>query len=119
MEKNIKDYLPFYLGCEGQLTTKRTYGSPKRTNQVLTAELLDRILKLPTVLAFKPILRLLSDMNLEEFNYSKNYNYSLLEDDIFGAIEHWADLMPYLISKHFDLFGLIESGLAIDKDTIK
>jgi hypothetical protein len=30
-----------------------------------------------------------------------------------------ASVFAYLISKHFDLFGLIEAGLAIDKTTLK
>jgi hypothetical protein len=28
-------------------------------------------------------------------------------------------IVPYLLSKHFDLFGLIDAGLAIDKTKIK
>jgi hypothetical protein len=30
-----------------------------------------------------------------------------------------AELFTFLLSKHFDLFGLIDAGLAIDKNKIK
>jgi hypothetical protein len=65
---------------------------------------------------FKPILRPLSSMTLSE------------EKEILGLTDElrlnidWTVFSPQefhlLLSKHFDLFGLIEAGLAIDATTI-
>jgi len=80
----------------------------------------------------KPILRPLSDMTEEEINecwkllewsemIKNNRRYKLNEefhDSDEGRECGWFSflkILPYLLSKHFDLFGLIESGLAIDK----
>lgn len=41
------------------------------------------------------------------------------EDEADERIDGMAFKIKYLLSKHFDLFGLIEFGLAIDKTTLK
>jgi len=41
------------------------------------------------------------------------------EDYEIGDFMKVVSIVPYLLSKHFDLFGLIEAGLAIDKITLK
>ena len=41
------------------------------------------------------------------------------KDGSFSPVSNIQDIFMFLISKHFDLFGLIESGLAIDKTTLK
>lgn len=60
----------------------------------------------------KPILRPLSDAKKEEADYCK----TLYRLDRWGVqtLESQASVTAYLLSKHFDLFGLIESGQAID-----
>lgn len=87
----------------------------------------------------KPFLRPLSDMTEEEGReYAKHYGIkgdlpcTISEENGYvkisiGYKNHGASLFPlsdygqkpeslrYLLSKHFDLFGLIEAGLAIDK----
>ncbi len=45
------------------------------------------------------------------------YNYDKPSAAIF--IPTTFEIIRYLLSKHFDLFGLIESGLAVDKTKIK
>lgn len=91
----------------------------------------------------KPILRPLSDMTEEEFrqlvasdgvsegdylsgiwygdkqltityNSYGNKSYKHYESDALPT-----KIIPFLLSKHFDLFGLIEAGLAIDSTTLK
>ena len=125
MEKNIENYLPFYLGCtldngnilkavhsDGSIETLyrghlTNYWSPEE------AEL-------------KPILRPLSDMTEEELQECGNMIYDFSGDPELND-HKWQDfeigLAPeqfhYLLSKHFDLFGLIDAGLAIDSTTIK
>lgn len=136
---DIKDYLHLYLGCDGTLITKRTYGSPRRTEAALNTEILDRLYKLPTLNSFTPILRPLSDMTPEEFwdifkpvqpedityeqmseaiNDLKSDGFSRLD---FGGMDAMAvfEIFRKLLSKHFDLFDLIEAGLAIDKTQLK
>lgn len=86
----------------------------------------------------KPILRPLSSMTEEEyleagkvfFDYGNKYVYPVqskndMIDLIKGGMKicwhlnKYFELTHYLLSKHFDLFGLIESGLAISKTSIK
>ena len=59
---------------------------------------------------WKLILRPLSDMTEEEKN-----EYLLIGTDSSTRFEHNARRTQYLLSKGFDLFGLIDAGLAIDK----
>lgn len=78
---------------------------------------------------FKPILRPLSDMTEEEF---KERFYDSMREDLFDdtlQMQHeeakrWAhdachypEDLRWLLSKGFDLFGLIDAGLALDKTT--
>lgn len=62
----------------------------------------------------KPILRPLSDMTEQEKN-----EYNMMQPDLSGL---WINLNAkrtvWALSKHFDLFGWIEQGLAIDKSTL-
>jgi len=75
----------------------------------------------------KPILRPLSDMtegehsDFENISFSedtKNWEY---DEELKMSIGESTEFnrFAYLLSKHFDLFGLIEAGLAIDKTTLK
>ena len=72
---------------------------------------------------FKPILRPLSDMTEEEYEYVlSNFNLVSRGQTVQQFIIAWRAFTPectlYLLSRHFDLFSLIESGQAIDKTTI-
>lgn len=62
----------------------------------------------------KIILRPLSDMRDEE-KFGKPGKSGEYPDKEIFSFEH----TRYLLSKHFDLFGLIEAGIAIDKTTLK
>jgi hypothetical protein len=82
---------------------------------------------------WKPILRPLSDMTHAElcefvgqrfaFNYCntviENISGSMFELHKFLSQFSEYNSIPYLLSKGFDLFGLIPRGLAIDKTTIE
>jgi hypothetical protein len=118
---NIKDYLHLYLGCDIQLKD----GSIEKLKTVDSeisivnmgwgnAQGADEV---------SPILRPLSDITEDELKLCH----------IYSSVEHakicWKErfLSPlikpkdvvYLLSKHFDLFGLIDAGLAIDVTTLK
>jgi hypothetical protein len=70
----------------------------------------------------KPILRPLSDMTEEELQECGNLVYDFSDDPELNN-HKWQDFQTlltseqfhWLLKKHFDLFGLIEAGLAIDK----
>lgn len=116
MSKEIKDYLHLYLGCD--IEEKVSHKDSCRVFK-LTDENLKNILFQPKY--YKPILRPLSDMDDEE-----KKEYGEMIPDIVNARHPY---QPYInlnakrtlwaLSKHFDLFSLIENGLAIDASTLK
>jgi hypothetical protein len=161
-EKNLKDYLPFYIGCECQTPLGimelssidihdqypvwfRYMGrfgqyTPKLNYEVLSKHgLRGRAFYFNEV---KPLLRPLSDLTKEEAKavgsllhtvngkncraYKNEFGmwriqygnvhgqFWIIDNTIFNQRQ-----TIYLLSKHFDLFGLIESGLAIDKTTLQ
>lgn len=102
--KNTKDYLHLYLGCE-VVIEKSSYWCVHEFDYHKG----EKRLLLPSVLTWvrnnemivKPILRPLSDMTEEE---------DAIDCDLSPA-----EKFRFRLSKDFDLFGLIEAGLAIDK----
>ena len=121
--KKISDYLHLYLGCEcfNHLRLLGVEGNAAYVSHPATGRMVKDINYL------KPILRPLSDMTEEEKNIIGFNAYGILKsrkgDLIVPPTENgfvWAATQTlYLISQGFDLFGLIESGLAIDKTKIK
>lgn len=69
-----------------------------------------------------PILRSLSDLTEEQYaELDLNHNFSIVR---FSDLEKDPTRYPYtivqkLIEWHFDVFGLIEKGLAIDINTLE
>lgn len=114
--KDIKDYLHLYKGQQGQYLKpkKQEWSEWKIVNGefIHTVDLLDWKARLS--------LRPLSDMTEDE----KRKWRSLMHKQYSGGAGHTGYLenpesFRYLLSKGFDLFGLIEAGLAIDKTTIE
>jgi len=118
---NIKDFIHLYLGCECWWEDKDgNSGGRTEIDFYIIAELYGERIKL------KPILRPLSDMTKEERKECGNLDYDFSDDEIFNNMDwkyfdtlYSANQVIWLLSKHFDLFGLIDSGLAIDKTTFK
>lgn len=102
----IKDVIHLYLGCE----VENKKGQRVNLTPMLLAQCLVNKWELETE-QWKPILRNLSDMTEEEKETSGKFN-------VCSNFE-LAEWFRYLLSKHFDLFNLIESGLAIDKNNLK
>lgn len=141
MEKNIKDYLHLYLGCECIMTRPSYHAvhelglSGDRTF-LLGGKFLTYFIEPTTKAEVKPILRPLSDLTHQEvwvfcnFNeYQKLIKYKVHEsfleinwdeNEEKDRYYHYyfrqlsARQFHFLLSKHFDVFELIESGLAID-----
>ena len=136
--KELKDYLHLYLGCEVKFPKSQ---SPK-TNGVVKcdAECIHDLHEYGEWEYCKPILRPLSDMTQDEadviwgiLDWNERITGVARITDIireFDVIEedndttsnaHWGYLckiLPYLLKYGFDLFGLIDAGLAIDKTTL-
>lgn len=115
MKKELKDCLPFYLGCQCRVWNNviNDFGAWRK----MTCS--DLNLFLNHNAKCEIALRPLNDMTEEE---KKEIFYD--EDDetvIKATIENVIfspDEFKFLLSKHFDLFGLIEAGLAVDKTTM-
>lgn len=107
--KKIEDYLHFYIGCKMKNTKDGTIWTLRHLDFSDLQEWKND---------HKPILRPLSDITDKEKDkgYREWYNVS----DRYGTptMRNAAEI-KYFLSKHFDLFGLIEAGLAIDATTIK
>ncbi len=141
MEKNIKDYLPFYLGCDVEYTNVL---NKRVVAKVLPDFLYHNEISLAAALLHepKPILRPLSDMTHEDVNELWEFipmnplYFPLNNDKRYDAIiqafktnefpdyeDTWTwnnfNQAALWLRKHsFDIDGLIESGLAIDKTKI-
>ena len=64
---------------------------------------------------FKLILRPLSDLEYTKFEFQ---NDEYVVDMGLSSSLSWTD-WEYLFSNHFDVFGLIKKGLAIDINTLE
>ncbi len=135
MKKELKDYLHLYLGCK----VEYGYDGTKKIGKLVGKDdsagwQVDKL----RVLApyqyvrdelIKPILRPLSDMTEDEKVVMHDTLWITKEEDKHYSVSHkctyWhlkccgrekePEVFLYLLSKHFDLFGLIDAGLAIDK----
>jgi hypothetical protein len=108
-EKISVQDLALYLGCKAfhQVLGEKTI-SIAWLNDIIhyCGEDVDFELEL-----IKPILRPLSDITEEEI---KQMEYFAPD----GSLGYSAQGYKFLISKHFDVFGWIEKGLAIDSTTL-
>ena len=127
-QKKLEDYLHFYLGCKVKHAafTKplklKSVGVNGGTISGLDFGEIHFDLRAKNI---KPLLRPLSSMTEEEMKECGNMIYDYSNDPDLNIWE-WRDfeigLAPeqyhWLLSKGFDLFGLIEAGLAIDSSKV-
>ena len=121
MSKDIKDYLHYYIGqpC--------TYDDPYQRAFDLIGVVTERIIQeirnpqlTGAVQNARPHLRHLEDISQEEMD-----EYNKLSSTLFSLakgidqIRQESATTHYLLSKGFDLWGLIEGGLAIDLKTLQ
>jgi hypothetical protein len=71
---------------------------------------------------YQLILRPISDLTKKEINtFSVSTRMALRgvynEEKLFSRISYYE--LHWLVEKHFDIYGLIEAGLAIDINTLK
>lgn len=120
-KKDICQYLHYYIGCEWKVIQQAgEYRSGTYRTDYFNSGLL-RELSMQNV-QIKPILRKLSSISKNEQKRVDEIYEDMGQpgafDDVKFQIEVNAQITHYLLSKHFDLFGLIESELAIDKETL-
>lgn len=131
--KHIAPYLPYHLKCHCMgLHINEADSSPLKVSIVGASIDFIEIHEIGRTVTEEyhysdvfPILRPLSDLVKNEFEdlYDSLHYHSqslLLREDLVG---NWAESMRYydfkkLLANHFDVFGLIEKGLAIDKNSI-
>jgi len=103
MKKKLSDYIHLYLGCQFYWRWHSDSGVCELTPHELSVYGdYDEV---------KLILRPLSDMKNEE----KIESNSLYHDaDLRFSSLNAGKLVKWLLDKHFDLFGLIEAGLALN-----
>lgn len=142
--KKIEDYLPLYMGCECELQliynagtmVEKLTGITQKKDGIVYCHFLGSSDSYRTAETVKPLLRPLSDMTEEEAGLllSELREPQMFRDRQMSISERGfllihlgdstvvedlnANAWKFLIDKHFDLFGLIESGLAVSK-TIK
>jgi hypothetical protein len=123
----IEDYIHYYLGCEA-ITSNGTRivitGVYKSGNNLFVKYVdvgsdfngLDGSVLINKI---QLLLRPLKSMNRKQFNHLIGYEYW---SDIPNDINDWfgarAKMIKELLDQRFDLFGLIEAGLAIDATTM-
>jgi hypothetical protein len=132
MEKKIEDYLHLYLpydikvmfydGERGK-TVISEIASLSKEEIILNDPEDDYVFDLKKdSWALQLILRPLPDITDKEFaemlEIANQNNYKLLERDEIVLRQTAPEIMRYLLSKSFDLFGFIDAGLAIDKTKI-
>lgn len=140
MKKELKDYLHLYLGCDVYMDNPHAAFH----KDILDVDLLERLYNDLPMKCYKLILRPLSDMTGEEaakfieigtsvydfIGIRKVDRYEVMFDVGYATstrtwLKHLrfnelkAEQFTFLLSKHFDLFGLIESGLAVNAAEIK
>lgn len=111
--RQIITYLPYGLSFF-EIKSKKIYLCSGLNNSSLFFEGLKTSRNLWEV---KPILRPMSDLPDDIFS---DFGFADEEDFLICLREgrlNYSDMIK-LISQHFDVFGLIESGLAIDINTV-
>ena len=121
MRKLTTQELALYLGCEcqtpeGILKLGAVY---ENTSPVFYDAVRDFGME-----EIKPILRPLTDMTEEEKKELSDVAFGdtiLLTGEAEEQTRVWGNPLSikFLITKHFDLFGWIEKGLAIDRTKLK
>jgi hypothetical protein len=124
--EDLAPYLPYGLTwfCLDEdsreiehLPTVKIYDLQKQTIEIGGMDIDLAELPYPDGLTIKPILRPLFDLENEEYEnriFNREYIIDKEANSELGYYE-WC----YLFENHFDVFGLIEKGLAIDINTLK
>lgn len=121
--KTLENILHLYLGCDvkhdnGDIL--KLHGIVGREVHLVDSDYYD----ISSIDHITPILRPLDSMTEEEADFICDTYYfgsidfdvdkKVFSSNIAKRLSHQMPVAVYLLSKSFDLFGLIDSGLAID-----
>lgn len=128
MEKQLKDYIQFYIGCRCLNTWFSEGHSEYNPGWILSGydSFANRPFHLVTEVdetwtdSIKPILRDILDMTDEE----KPVYHSLCReatDGVHAIVVRYdtPESFHYLLKQGFDLFGLLDAGLGVDETLTK
>lgn len=127
MSKDIKDYLHLYLGCKVkiiEIPSSLAEGELSGQEWAKVGEIVPLTPYLLWLICFDHdfnymlILRGLSSITESELSECETIGGTEYINDVFRFV-HYGSETKYLLSKHFDLFGLIDAGLAINKTTFQ
>lgn len=119
--------LSLYLGCECVITdvNPKWHGYINHMNRQVRLSpsilaLVEDKINGETLAEVKPLLRKLESMTKEEEKeiFGVNMKYMRFEKSAPELYLFTAPEIQTLLSKHFDLFGYIDSGLAIDQASL-
>ena len=115
----LQDYIHYYIGCQ-VLLPDNSRGKLFGISGAKVEVHLEKGYFAALIAHVKPILRKLGDYEGNELN---EYN-SLVgrrTDGVHSVVIHYDTpaTFNWLLKKGFDLFGLIDAGLAIDSKTLK
>jgi hypothetical protein len=145
MEKQLKDFVQYYIGCRC-LNTWFTSEHPMYNNEWVLDGYNEHSPK-PYLLgntetetwtdSIKPILRRLNDITIEEYvEVCKEVDSEVSEEEVRnsypsfqkegmnqmavdeGDFPQALKAIHYLLKQGFDLFGLLDAGLAVDEKTL-
>jgi len=127
MKKDIKDYLHLYLGCEiYSRNVNEIIGKLEGVQGNIIHFRVRGVWYSPKWVGYQLVLRPLSDMSEEEKKNISFDAYKVLRKEqsriatgTERAVTWAARQTEYLLKQGFDLFGLIEAGLAIDKTKLE
>lgn len=111
-KKDIRDYLHLYLGCDCLICYN---GDQRGLVMQLTGELIDNPDK--DITHYEPRLRRLSDMTEEEAAIADEILNTFEGSNPIEAFQGMANMTLYLLRNKFDVYDLIDSGLAIETKT--
>ena len=110
MQIKFKDVAHLYVGCQVECINEKSNSDNEYFG--LFANLTHYTMSMYLNDKWKPILRHLSDMTEEE--QTTLYGHWRIIKNPFHEIQLEAKQIVWLLSKHFDLFELIESNQALD-----
>lgn len=109
--KDIKDYLHLYIEIDCQFKERK---SGRMFTRPLEPSDIDHYFQEDYYLYIKPILRPLNDILDDSIEDKWLHNYCSGKG-IAPSFTEMAEITTYLLERGFDLFGLIDLDLAIDK----
>lgn len=128
----LSDYIHLYLGCEIQYEEKLVFGNTE-TRKGLSFGVDDRFVSFYPITKYnklsesgvtirkpikdcKPILRSLNDATPDEIKEIEDSRVFVKATPVHhvGNMQWTPETFRLVLSKHFDLFGLIKNGLALD-----